>query len=134
MAEFCTAIKGLPIFIRKALPLTIITIFGYIFAIYILNNYNDVSRIYLEVETFGANRKASFAIFDALATLNDKLDTKIDFGANLALTSNFMKNDIGALPNGLRDWLKRNDISKSYEMERNQRIKLKKMKNLFINF
>ena len=35
--------KGLPIFIRKALPLTIITIFGYIFAIYILNNYNELN-------------------------------------------------------------------------------------------
>ena len=35
--------KGLPIFIKKALPLTIITIFGYIFALYILNNYNDLN-------------------------------------------------------------------------------------------
>ena len=35
--------KGLPIFIKKALPLTIITIFGYIFAIYILNNYNELN-------------------------------------------------------------------------------------------
>ena len=35
--------KGLPIFIKKALPLTIITIFGYIFALYILNNYNELN-------------------------------------------------------------------------------------------
>jgi len=35
--------KGLPIFIKKALPLTIIVIFGYIFAIYILNNYNELN-------------------------------------------------------------------------------------------
>ena len=35
--------KGLPIFIKKALPLTIITIFGYIFAIYILNNHNELN-------------------------------------------------------------------------------------------
>ena len=35
--------KGLPIFIKKAFPLTIITIFGYIFAIYILNNYNELN-------------------------------------------------------------------------------------------
>ena len=34
--------KGLPIFIKKALPLTILTIFGYIFALYILNNYNEL--------------------------------------------------------------------------------------------
>ena len=60
---------------------------------YILNNYDNVSRIYLEVETFGANRKASFAIFDALANFNHKLENKIIFGANLALTSNFMKNE-----------------------------------------
>ena len=35
--------KGLPIFIKKALPLTIVTIFGYFFALYILNNYNDLN-------------------------------------------------------------------------------------------
>ena len=35
--------KGLPIFIKKAFPLTIITIFGYIFAIYILNNHNELN-------------------------------------------------------------------------------------------
>ena len=35
--------KGLPIFIKKALPLTIITIFGYMLAIYILNNYNELN-------------------------------------------------------------------------------------------
>ena len=35
--------KGLPIFIKKALPLTIVTIFGYIFALYILNNYNELN-------------------------------------------------------------------------------------------
>ncbi len=34
---------GLPIFIKKALPLTIISIFGYIFALYILNNYNELN-------------------------------------------------------------------------------------------
>ena len=34
--------KGLPKFIKKALPLTILTIFGYIFALYILNNYNEL--------------------------------------------------------------------------------------------
>ncbi|MDC0167982.1 Brp/Blh family beta-carotene 15,15'-dioxygenase, partial [bacterium] len=35
--------KGLPIFIKKALPLTIISIFGYICALYILNNYNEIN-------------------------------------------------------------------------------------------
>jgi len=35
--------KGLPIFIKKALPLTIISIFGYIFALYILTNYNELN-------------------------------------------------------------------------------------------
>ena len=34
--------KGFPIFIKKALPLTILTIFGYIFALYILNNFNEL--------------------------------------------------------------------------------------------
>jgi len=35
--------KGFPIFIKKALPLTILTIFGYIFSLYILNNYNELN-------------------------------------------------------------------------------------------
>ncbi len=45
--------KGLPIFIKKALPLTIITIFGYIFAIYILNNYNELSESIYKVIFIG---------------------------------------------------------------------------------
>jgi len=35
--------KGFPIFFRKALPLTIVTIIGYFFALYFLNNYNDLN-------------------------------------------------------------------------------------------
>ena len=35
--------KGFPIFIKIALPMTIITIFFYIFAIYILNNHNELN-------------------------------------------------------------------------------------------
>ena len=34
--------KGFPIFFRKALPLTIITIIGYIIALYFLNNCNEL--------------------------------------------------------------------------------------------
>ena len=59
----------------------------------ILENYDNVERIYLEVETFGANRKASFAIFEKLAEFNSSRNQKIRFGANLALTSNFMSNE-----------------------------------------
>ena len=36
--------KGLPIFIKKALPLTIITIFGYLLALFFLNNFNDLNE------------------------------------------------------------------------------------------
>ena len=45
--------KGLPIFIKKALPLTIITIVGYIFALYILNNYNELSESIYKVIFIG---------------------------------------------------------------------------------
>ena len=45
--------KGLPIFIKKALPLTIITIFGYIFALYILNNYNELNESIYKVIFIG---------------------------------------------------------------------------------
>ncbi len=37
-------IKGLSLFIKKALPLTILTIFGYIISISILNNYNEFNE------------------------------------------------------------------------------------------
>ena len=45
--------KGLPIFIKKALPLTIVTIFGYIFALYILNNYNELNESIYKVIFIG---------------------------------------------------------------------------------
>ena len=45
--------KGFPIFIKKALPLTIITIVGYIFALYILNNYNELSESIYKVIFIG---------------------------------------------------------------------------------
>ncbi len=35
--------KGFPIFLRKALPLTIVTIIAYFFALYFLNNYNELN-------------------------------------------------------------------------------------------
>jgi len=35
--------KSFPIFFKKALPLTIITIIGYFFALYFLNNYNELN-------------------------------------------------------------------------------------------
>jgi len=45
--------KGFPIFIKKALPLTIITILGYILAIYILNNYNGINETIYKVIFIG---------------------------------------------------------------------------------
>ena len=45
--------KGLPLFIKKALPLTIITIFGYLFALYFLNNFNDINESMYKVIFIG---------------------------------------------------------------------------------
>ena len=45
--------KGLPIFIKKALPLTIITIFGYLIALSFLNNFNDLSESIYKVIFIG---------------------------------------------------------------------------------
>ena len=45
--------KGLPIFIKKALPLTILTIIGYIFSILILNNYNELDETIYRVIFIG---------------------------------------------------------------------------------
>ena len=59
---------------------------------YIKKLYPKVDRVYLEVETFGANRKASYAVFDALGEYNKTLKTPLKFGANMALTSNYMIN------------------------------------------
>ena len=46
-------IKGLPIFIKKALPLTILTIFGYVVSISILNNYNEFNETIYRVIFIG---------------------------------------------------------------------------------
>ena len=45
--------KGLPIFIKKTLPLTIITIFAYVFALYFLNNFNDLNESIYKVIFIG---------------------------------------------------------------------------------
>ena len=45
--------RGLPIFIKKALPLTILTIIGYIFSILILNNYNELDETIYRVIFIG---------------------------------------------------------------------------------
>ena len=46
-------IKGLPLFIKKALPLTILTIFGYVISISILNNYNEFNEAIYRVIFIG---------------------------------------------------------------------------------
>ncbi len=45
--------KGLPIFIKKALPLTILTIFGYVVSISILSNYNEFNETIYQVIFIG---------------------------------------------------------------------------------
>ena len=45
--------KGLPIFIKKALPLTIITIFVYFIALSFLNNFNDLNESIYKVIFIG---------------------------------------------------------------------------------
>ncbi len=45
--------KGLSLFIKKALPLTILTIFGYVVSISILNNYNEFNETIYRVIFIG---------------------------------------------------------------------------------
>ncbi len=45
--------KGLPIFIKKAIPLTILTILGYIISISVLNNYNEFNETIYRVIFIG---------------------------------------------------------------------------------
>jgi len=45
--------KGFPIFIKKALPLTILSIFFYIFTLLILNNYNELNDAIYKVVFIG---------------------------------------------------------------------------------
>ena len=45
--------KGLPIFIKKVLPLTILTIIGYILSILVLNNYNELNETIYQVIFIG---------------------------------------------------------------------------------
>ena len=42
-----------PIFIKKALPLTILTIIGYILSILVLNNYNELNETIYQVIFIG---------------------------------------------------------------------------------
>jgi len=46
-------IKGLPIFIKKAVPLTIITIISYLIALYFLTNSNDLNESIYKVIFIG---------------------------------------------------------------------------------
>ncbi len=45
--------KGLPVFIKKALPLTILTILGYVISISILHNYNEFNETIYRVIFIG---------------------------------------------------------------------------------
>ena len=45
--------KGLPIFIKKALPLTMLTIIGYVLSILVLNNYNELNETIYQVIFIG---------------------------------------------------------------------------------
>ena len=45
--------KGLTVFIKKAFPLTILTILGYVFSISILNNYNEFNETIYRVIFIG---------------------------------------------------------------------------------
>ena len=45
--------KGFPIFFKKTLPLTIITIFGYLFTLNFLNNYNELDESIYKVIFIG---------------------------------------------------------------------------------
>jgi len=45
--------KGFPIFFKKTLPLTIITIFGYLFILNFLNNYNELDESIYKVIFIG---------------------------------------------------------------------------------
>ena len=45
--------RGFPIFLKKALPLTIVTIITYFFALYFLNNYNELNESIYKVIFIG---------------------------------------------------------------------------------
>ena len=45
--------KGFPIFLKKALPLTIITILAYVIALFFLNNYNELNESIYKVIFIG---------------------------------------------------------------------------------
>ena len=45
--------KGFPIFLKKALPLTIITILAYVIALFFLNNYNELDETIYKVMFIG---------------------------------------------------------------------------------
>ncbi len=54
--------------------------------------YPDITEIYLEAETFGADLKMTYVICDALEALNKTLEKPIKFGANFTLIKKISEN------------------------------------------
>ena len=52
--------------------------------------YPGVERVFLEVETFGANLKNAYQLFDEIAKYNNTRSRPLIFAVNLALTSNII--------------------------------------------
>ena len=64
--------------------------------------YPAVERVFLEVETFGANLKKAYQLFDEIAEYNNTLSRPLIFAVNLALTSNIINS-----PNQIDELLKK---------------------------
>ncbi len=52
-----------------------------------------INRIFLEVETIGANLKYAYSLFDALYRLNQELSEPLSYGINLAVSPKIAQND-----------------------------------------
>jgi len=58
----------------------------------IIENYPEVDSVYFEVETFGANIKYAKDFCEGLAKFNDKINNRLQYGINLAVTRKIAQN------------------------------------------
>ena len=58
----------------------------------LIARYPEITEIYLEAETFGADLKMTFRICEALEEFNRTLETPIKFGANFTLIKRISQN------------------------------------------
>jgi radical SAM superfamily enzyme YgiQ (UPF0313 family) len=72
-----------------------------------VSQFPTLRRVYLEVETFGANIKYALGLCEALTAFNRTLEKPLSYGINLAVTKKISQNSefINAMKNANFEWI-----------------------------